>query len=78
MLVIILFCYNILAIDKPANIEVTGDNSLTTVLEKKYEFIKPCHRIDVNTCGLVLFAKNSQALDILVSKFNSRLEFFVL
>lgn len=63
---------NILAIDKPANIEVTGENSLTSSLEKSYKFIKPCHRIDRNTTGLVLFAKNQEALDILLDKFKNR------
>ena len=52
---------NILVLNKPANIEVTGDNSLTTLVHKKYdnENFKPmpCHRLDRNTTGLVLFAK---------------------
>ena len=63
---------NILVINKPANIEVTGESSLTSVLEKKYNFIKPCHRIDRNTTGLVLFTKNQEALDILLDKFKNR------
>ena len=63
---------NILIINKPANIEVTGDNSITSNLEKQYKFIKPCHRIDRNTLGLVLFAKNQEALDILLDKFKDR------
>lgn len=63
---------NILVINKSTNLEVTGDNSLTTILEKKYTFIKPCHRIDRNTTGLVLFAKNQEALDILLDKFKNR------
>ena len=49
---------NILVIDKPSNLEVTGLNSLTSILEKKYSFVKPTHRIDRNTTGLVLFAKH--------------------
>lgn len=64
---------NILIINKPFNIEVTGDNSLTTYIHKKYsnsEFKPmPCHRIDRNTTGLVLFAKNEKSLDILLEKF---------
>ena len=63
---------NILVINKPANIEVTGENSITTILEKKYKFVKPCHRIDRNTLGLVLFAKNQESLDILLNKFKKR------
>lgn len=59
----------ILVADKPINLEVTGENSLTTLLEKNYSFIKPCHRLDRNTTGLVLFAKSQEALDILLDKF---------
>ena len=48
---------NILVIDKPAGIEVTGNNSLTSLIHKQYlncEFLPmPCHRIDRNTTGLV-------------------------
>ena len=64
---------NILVINKPANIEVTGINSLTEIINKQYtncEFKpQPCHRIDRNTTGLVLFAKNKEALEILLEKF---------
>ena len=57
---------------KPAGIEVTGENSLTSILEKKYVFIKPAHRIDRNTYGLVLFAKTQEALEILLEKFKEK------
>ena len=64
---------NILVIDKPSNMEVTGINSLTEIIAKQYtdyEFKpQPCHRIDRNTTGLVIFAKNKQALEILLEKF---------
>lgn len=62
---------NILVIDKPANIEVVGENSVTFILEKKYSYIKPCHRLDRNTTGLVLFAKNEESLNILLDKFKN-------
>ncbi len=63
---------NILIINKPANIAITGEeNSLTQHLQKKYSFIFPCHRLDRNTSGLVLFAKNQEALDILLHKFKN-------
>lgn len=62
----------ILVVNKPINIEVTGENSLTSLLEENYSFIKPCHRLDRNTTGLVLFAKNEEALDILLKKFKNR------
>ena len=64
---------NILVINKPANIEVTGSNSLTEIINKEYtncEFKpQPCHRIDRNTTGLVMFAKNEKTLRILLEKF---------
>ena len=62
---------NIVVVNKPAEIEVVGDNSLTTELCKYYNsnFIAPCHRLDRNTTGLVLFAKNEEALNILLDKF---------
>ena len=64
---------NILIINKEANIEVTGNNSLTTLVHQKYSnnsFLPmPCHRLDRNTTGLVLFAKNEIALNILLDKF---------
>lgn len=66
---------NILVINKPANIEVTGDNSLTEVVHKKYTDLNfrpmPCHRLDRNTTGLVLFAKNKISLNILLDKFKN-------
>ena len=64
---------NILIVNKPYNIEVTGNNSLTTYVHVKYldSTFKPmpCHRIDRNTTGLVLFAKNERSLNILLEKF---------
>lgn len=64
---------NILVINKDANLEVTGENSLTSIVHSKYEDEKylpmPCHRIDRNTTGLVIFAKNEEALNILFDKF---------
>lgn len=63
---------NILIVDKPVGIEVTGENSLTSILEKEYPFVSPCHRLDRNTVGLVLFAKNKESLEILLYKFKNR------
>ena len=64
---------NILVINKPSNIEVTGENSLTSLVHKNYIDSNfkpmPCHRLDRNTTGLVLFAKNEIALNILLDKF---------
>ena len=66
---------NILIINKPCGIEVTGDNSLTQEVHLKYSSLEfkpmPCHRLDRNTTGLVLFAKNQKSLDILLDKFKN-------
>ena len=66
---------NILVVNKPYNLEVTGENSLTSIIHEKYkekDFLPmPCHRIDRNTQGLVLFAENEEALEILLDKFKN-------
>lgn len=67
---------NIVLVNKPSGLEVTGENSLTTMLERNLGYcVLPCHRLDRNTTGLVLFAKNDEALSILLDKFkNSEIE----
>ena len=66
---------NILIINKPVNLEVTGNNSLTEYVHKIYSISSfkpmPCHRLDRNTTGLILFAKKEQALNILLEKFKN-------
>lgn len=62
---------NIVIINKPKDIEVEGDNSVTSVMEREYEYIKPCHRIDRNTTGLVIFAKNEESLNEIIKMFEN-------
>lgn len=67
---------NILVVNKPEGLAVTEDTSisstLTSILKSKYgNNINPCHRIDRNTKGLVLFAKNDETLNILLEKFKN-------
>lgn len=68
---------NILAINKEQGISVTdeaGINGITLtklVKEKFGKNIEPCHRLDRNTKGIVLFAKNKEALEILFNKFKN-------
>ena len=66
---------NILVINKPYNIEVTGNVSLTSIVHLIYDSASfkpmPCHRLDRNTTGLTLFAKNQEALDVLLYKFKN-------
>ena len=67
---------NILVINKPVGMEVVSSNleerTLTAILQQDYDFILPCHRLDRNTTGLVLFAKNVDALNILLQKFKDK------
>ena len=63
---------NILVVNKPDGIEVVGKNSLTSLLMQEYNFVSPCHRLDRNTKGLVLFAKNEDSLNILLKKFKNK------
>ena len=64
---------NIIIADKPAQIEVVGNNSLTALLKSQlnFQYLEPCHRLDRNTTGLILFAKNQEALNILLDKFKN-------
>ena len=64
---------NVLLVNKPKGIEVTGERSLTDLLQNKFGStdILPCHRLDRNTFGIVIFAKNSKALEILLEKFKN-------
>lgn len=68
---------NILAINKKTGISVTeesGSNSvcLTKIVKEKYgNEVEPCHRLDRNTKGIVLFAKNKETEKILLDKFKN-------
>ena len=68
---------NIVIVNKPAGIEVTDPDqnkiTLTTILEETLKIkLYPCHRLDRNTTGLILYAKHLQALEILLEKFKGR------
>ena len=67
---------NILIVDKPQKLEVVSSNNaevtLTSILQEQYKYIKPCHRLDRNTTGLIIFAKNEDTLSILLKKFKNK------
>lgn len=66
---------NIVVVNKPSGIEVVDGNfeTLTTILEKQINCpVFPCHRLDRNTSGLVLFAKTKKTLNILLEKFKTK------
>lgn len=68
---------NILIVNKPRDIEVLNQdlNCLTSIIQEKYHsnnnFPYPCHRLDRNTSGLVIYAKNPTSLDILNEKIEN-------
>ena len=69
---------NILVANKPAGIEVVSNDKNEITLTKlvldnfsSFYFPAPCHRLDRNTCGLVVFAKNKESLEILLDKFKN-------
>lgn len=69
---------NIIIVNKPSGISVTENSNneltLTDLLVQKYNShnIKPCHRLDRNTAGLILYAKNTESLNILMDAFKNK------
>lgn len=74
---------DVLLINKRAGVSVEPDEkggASLTELAHKHLLLKdasalpprPCHRLDNQTCGLILFAKNDRAEDILLQAFKER------
>lgn len=68
---------NILAIDKPAGILThpdgkTKEMAVTDLLLKRYFKIELVHRLDKDTSGVLLFAKNKKAYEFLKKQFQDR------
>ena len=64
---------NILIVSKPTKVEVIGnDDDLVHRLAREGVVATPCHRIDVNTAGLVIFAKNAEAEKIVLQAFKDK------
>ena len=62
---------NIIIINKAKGIEVCdGENNVQKVLLQTYVYAKAVHRIDLNTSGLVVFAKNQKAYAELCKQFS--------
>jgi len=60
---------DILVIDKPAGINVL---SLIKLLSKKYPNLRKVHRLDKDTSGILLIAKNNKSLIFLQEQFKQR------
>jgi 23S rRNA pseudouridine955/2504/2580 synthase len=64
---------NILIVSKPTGVEVIGnDNDLINILKQEGTIVYACHRIDINTEGLVLLAKNETSLNIILDAFKQK------
>lgn len=68
---------NIIVFNKPEGLSVTDDNisnvTLTSIVKDKYgKNLEPCHRLDRNTKGLIVYAKNQDTLSILLDKFKNK------
>lgn len=68
---------NIIIFNKPEGISVTENSTmeytLTSIVKQKYgQNLEPCHRLDRNTKGLVLYAKNPISLEIMLNKFKNK------
>lgn len=72
---------NVLLVNKPAGISVesgaSGNPSLTELCckyadESGFPHPLPCHRLDIRTCGIVLFAKSVPAREIILECFRNR------
>jgi len=67
---------NILIYNKPQEMEVQGSKGtvgLEQLLNEKYKVkVRACHRLDRNTSGLVIFAKNDDAEKTMLSMIKDR------
>lgn len=67
---------NILIVNKPSGISITdnshNETTLTNLVQNYNKSAMPCHRLDRNTSGIILYAKNNESLEILLNKFKSR------
>ena len=49
-----------------------NDKTLTSLVKEQFGTnIEPCHRLDRNTTGLIIYAQNTESLNILLSKFKN-------
>ena len=66
---------NLLIYNKPQELEVQkskNEDGLEDALKKEYAFIKACHRLDRNTSGLVIFAKNKESEEEIINLIKER------
>lgn len=68
-----------LVVNKIAKVLVEADSAkekytLTSLLEAELKFkVYPCHRLDRETTGLIIYAKNKQLQELMMDQFRQRL-----
>lgn len=65
---------NILVVNKPKKYETiskNGKNDITEILRKQFLYCQPCHRLDINTSGVNVFALNEVAYNEITTAFKS-------
>ncbi len=69
---------NILVVYKPQGIlsnntdNKTNEPTFDDLVKKKYPTVKICHRLDRNTAGLIIFAKNDKAYKEILNGFKEK------
>ena len=66
----------LLAVNKPSGMlcapGLTGTESLQEILEKDYGKLYSCHRLDMDTSGVILYARTPQAQALIQRQFSQR------
>lgn len=67
---------NVVVVNKPYGIEVVDENKREKDLTQQVSLqtqtnVFPCHRLDVNTEGVIIFAKTQKAYDIITQAFKN-------
>lgn len=68
---------NLIAVNKPQGVEVLNSQDSISLLDMISKYLHttevyPCHRLDRNTGGIVLFAKNEHSLKIIEEKIKTK------
>ena len=67
---------NVVVVNKPYGIEVVDESKIEKDLTQQVSLqtqtnVFPCHRLDVNTEGVIIFAKTQKAYDIITQAFKN-------
>lgn len=62
----------LLVVDKPQGLATEGENALEEKVHQTHPTARLCHRLDQNTGGLVLFAKDEEAYEAVFAAMKER------